>query len=159
MAAVQKERQNNMTIKQLSVLCGVSEQAVRAYCKRKQVAKDTKGNYKITKAVETQILSHYGADTPQDVAKEAKASCESKESTSESQIINILMEQLREKDKQIEQLQTIIQQAQSLHLLDVAKLESIETTAEETVQDVTTDAEPQEQKRGLFKRLFVKKMI
>jgi hypothetical protein len=147
------------TIKQLSVICGVSEQAIRAYCKRKQVAKDEKGNYKITKSVETQILSHYKADTPQDVAKDKKASCESKESTNESQIVSILMEQLREKDKQIEQLQTIIQQAQSLHLLDVAKLESISTTAEETVQDVNADEAPTPEKKGFFKRLFVKKMI
>lgn len=50
------------TIKELAETCGVSEQAIRKWCARNQVAKDVAQRYIIDKATETAILRHYGKD-------------------------------------------------------------------------------------------------
>lgn len=47
------------TIKELAETCGVSEQAVRKWCARNQVAKDVAQRYVIDKSTETAILRHY----------------------------------------------------------------------------------------------------
>ena len=39
--------------------CGVSEQAVRAWCRRNHVAKDAKGSFAISESPKTAIYQHY----------------------------------------------------------------------------------------------------
>lgn len=98
------------TIKELSKVCGVSEQAIRGWCRKNQVPKDAKGKgFAINESTEMAILLHYGAIDTKD-AKE-------KESVSESNSETLLMleilqkeldfckKQLESKDEQIVTLQ------------------------------------------------------
>ncbi|MCB5640514.1 hypothetical protein LIP89_19440, partial [Erysipelatoclostridium ramosum] len=51
-----------------SDICGVSEQAVRAWCRKNHIAKDAKGSFAISETIEYRIYRHYKGD----VAKDAK---------------------------------------------------------------------------------------
>jgi chromosome segregation ATPase len=99
-----------MTIKELSKACGVSEQAIRGWCRKNKVPKAAKGNgFAINETTETAILLHYGAIN----AKAAKANESSSESKCETMfLIEILQKeldfckkQLESKDEQIGTLQ------------------------------------------------------
>lgn len=48
-----------VTIKEISTECGMSEQAVRAWCRRNHVAKDVKGSFVINESIKTAIYQHY----------------------------------------------------------------------------------------------------
>ena len=50
-----------VTIKEIASECGVSEQAVRAWCRRNHVAKDAKGSFAISETIKTAIYQHYRA--------------------------------------------------------------------------------------------------
>lgn len=98
------------TIAEIAVECGVSEQAVRGWCRRNQVAKDAKGSFAISESQKTAIYHHYLGVGRNQVSQPAKPSCETCE-TSETALISILQkeldrknEQLSVKDKQIEEL-------------------------------------------------------
>ena len=110
------------TIKELSAVCGVSEQAIRKWCARNQVAKDVSQHYVIDETIESLILGHYRVK----VAKHSETSCETSFATNETMdsVLEILKEQLKEKDKQIERLQNALDdtqknltQEQQLHAL------------------------------------------
>lgn len=95
------------SIKEIAVDCGVSEQAVRAWCRRNHVAKDAKASFAIDETTKTLIYQHYGAIERKQVSQHAKPSCE----TSETTLIAMLQselehknQQLEVKDKQIEEL-------------------------------------------------------
>ena len=99
-----------VTIKEIASECGVSEQAVRAWCRRNHVAKDAKGSFAISETIKTAIYQHYRAIEGKEVSQHAKASCETCE-TSETVLISMLQKeldlknkQLAVKDKQIEEL-------------------------------------------------------
>lgn len=117
-----------MTIKELSEKCGISEQSLRAWCKKNNVSKTiiegnerkaTKPSYVITKELETEILDYYGCleknetqATKERKAKketkegnERKATKEKKDDNSTVAIENELIKQLRIKDEQIAALQ------------------------------------------------------
>jgi chromosome segregation ATPase len=131
------------TIKELAETCGVSEQAIRKWCARNQVAKDVAQRYIIDKTTETAILQHYGKDTRNQVAQPTETSCETSETMKE--IIEILRKELEAKDKQIESLQhsldrttaalvsaqESIKAAQLLQANSEQKLKMIEKPAEE----------------------------
>lgn len=131
------------TIKELAETCGVSEQAIRKWCARNQVAKDVAQRYIIDKTTETAILQHYGKDTRNQVAKPTETSCETSETMKE--IIEMLRKELEAKDKQIESLQhsldrttaalvsaqESIKAAQLLQANSEQKLKMIEKPAEE----------------------------
>ena len=131
------------TIKELAETCGVSEQAVRKWCARNQVAKDVAQRYIIDKTTETAILQHYGKDTRNQVAQPTETSCETSETMKE--IIEMLRKELEAKDKQIESLQhsldrttaalvsaqESIKAAQLLQANSEQKLKMIEKPAEE----------------------------
>ena len=85
------------TIKELAETCGVSEQAIRKWCARNQVAKDVAQRYIIDKATETAILRHYGKDEGNQVAQPTETSCETNETMKE--IIEMLRKELEAKDK------------------------------------------------------------
>jgi len=94
-------------ITEIATECGVSEQAVRAWCRRNHVAKDAKGSFAISESQKTAIYQHYLGVERKEVSQPAKASCE----TSETTLITMLQgeldrksEQLAVKDKQIEEL-------------------------------------------------------
>lgn len=131
------------TIKELAETCGVSEQAIRKWCARNQVAKDVAQRYIIDKTTETAILQHYGKDTRNQVAQPTETSCETSETMKE--IIEMLRKELKAKDKQIESLQhsldrttaalvsaqESIKAAQLLQANSEQKLKMIEKPAEE----------------------------
>lgn len=131
------------TIKELAETCGVSEQAIRKWCARNQVAKDVAQRYNIDKTTETAILQHYGKDTRNQVAQPTETSCETSETMKE--IIEMLRKELEAKDKQIESLQhsldrttaalvsaqESIKAAQLLQANSEQKLKMIEKPAEE----------------------------
>lgn len=131
------------TIKELAETCGVSEQAIRKWCVRNQVAKDVAQRYIIDKTTETAILQHYGKDTRNQVAQPTETSCETSETMKE--IIEMLRKELEAKDKQIESLQhsldrttaalvsaqESIKAAQLLQANSEQKLKMIEKPAEE----------------------------
>lgn len=131
------------TIKELAETCGVSEQAIRKWCARNQVAKDVAQRYIIDKTTETAILQHYGKDTRNQVAEPTETSCETSETMKE--IIEMLRKELEAKDKQIESLQhsldrttaalvsaqESIKAAQLLQANSEQKLKMIEKPAEE----------------------------
>ena len=94
-------------ITEIATECGVSAQAVRAWCRRNHVAKDAKGSFAISESQKTAIYQHYLGVERKEVSQPAKASCE----TSETTLIAMLQgeldrksEQLAVKDKQIEEL-------------------------------------------------------
>lgn len=131
------------TIKELAETCGVSEQAIRKWCARNQVAKDVAQRYIIDKTTETAILQHYSKDTRNQVAQPTETSCETSETMKE--IIEMLRKELEAKDKQIESLQhsldrttaalvsaqESIKAAQLLQANSEQKLKMIEKPAEE----------------------------
>ena len=94
-------------ITEIAAECGVSEQAVRAWCRRNHVAKDAKGSFAISESQKSAIYQHYLGVERKQVSQPAKASCE----TCETALIAMLQgeldrksEQLAVKDKQIEEL-------------------------------------------------------
>lgn len=157
-----------VTIAEISVECGVSEQAIRAWCRRNHVAKDAKGSFAITETQKTAIYQHYLGSDRKEVSQPAKASCETCE-TSETALITMLQreldrksEQLAVKDKQIAELnerlsecsaallaaQQTTQAAQVLHAGTIQK----EIASGESGVDKQKSAS--EKKNRWFKRLF-----
>lgn len=157
-----------VTIAEISVECGVSEQAIRAWCRRNHVAKDAKGSFAITEPQKTAIYQHYLGIDRKEVSQPAKASCETCE-TSETALITMLQreldrksEQLAVKDKQIAELnerlsecsaallaaQQTTQAAQVLHAGTIQK----EIASGESGVDKQKSAS--EKKNRWFKRLF-----
>jgi DNA-binding transcriptional MerR regulator len=157
-----------VTIAEISVECGVSEQAIRAWCRRNHVAKDAKGSFAITETQKTAIYQHYLGIDRKEVSQPAKASCETCE-TSEMALITMLQreldrksEQLAVKDKQIAELnerlsecsaallaaQQTTQAAQVLHAGTIQK----EIASGESGVDKQKSAS--EKKNRWFKRLF-----
>ena len=157
-----------VTIAEISVECGVSEQAIRAWCRRNHVAKDAKGSFAITETQKTAIYQHYLGIDRKEVSQPAKASCETCE-TSETALITMLereldrkSEQLAVKDKQIAELnerlsecsaallaaQQTTQAAQVLHAGTIQK----EIASGESGVDEQKSAS--EKKNRWFKRLF-----
>ncbi len=156
-----------VTIKEIASECGVSEQAVRAWCRRNHVAKDAKGSFAISETIKTAIYQHYRAIEGKEVSQHAKASCETCE-TSETVLISMLQKeldlknkQLAVKDKQIEELnarlaessaalvaaQQTAQAAQALHAGTIQQ----QLAGEIEVDQQRLEAE---QKRSWFKKLF-----
>lgn len=88
------------SIKEIAVDCGVSEQAVRAWCRGNHVAKDAKASFAIDETTKTLIYQHYGAIERKQVSQHAKPSCETCE-TSETVLISMLQKELDRKDTQL----------------------------------------------------------
>lgn len=110
-----------MTIKELSDKCCVSEQSIRNWCKKNNVpkasqpkqasqGKATKASYVITKDVEDEILTYYGAltanieisESTQSKTINATKTTQSKQSNKASlELENELIKQLNIKDEQL----------------------------------------------------------
>ena len=158
-------------ITEIAAECGVSEQAVRAWCRRNHVAKDAKGSFAIGESQKTAIYQHYLGVERKQVSQHAKASCETCETTLIAMLQGELdrkSEQLAVKDKQIEELnarlaeissalvaaQQTAQAAQALHAGTIRQ----QLTDGEVVSDVhnreTKDVV--EKNKGWLSRLFCK---
>ena len=159
------------TIAEIAAECGVSEQAVRGWCRRNHVAKDAKGSFAISESQKTAIYQHYlgvGRNQVSQSAKPSFATCE----TSETALISMLQkeldrknEQLSVKDKQIEELnarlaeissalgvaQQTAQAAQALHAGTIRQ----QLTDGDADPDVhSQEPEEGEEKKGWLSRLF-----
>ena len=88
------------TIKEIAAECKVSEQAIRGWCRRNHVAKDAKGSFAISERQKRKLYLHYLGVARNEVAKPAKASCETYE-TSETVRISMLQKELDRKDAQL----------------------------------------------------------
>ena len=69
------------TIKEIAAECGVSEQAVRGWCRRNHVAKDAKGSFALSESQKSSIYLHYLGVERNEVSQPAKASCETCETS------------------------------------------------------------------------------
>ena len=161
-------------ITEIAIECGVSEQAVRAWCRRNHVAKDAKGSFAISEVQKTAIYQHYlGIDRKQ-VSQPAKASCETCE-TSETALITMLQreldrksEQLAVKDKQIAELNERLSECSAALLAAQQMAQAAQALHAGTIQQQLTDGatdpgqeKPQAdvvsgEKKGWFSRLFVR---
>lgn len=163
------------TIKEIAAACGVSEQSIRKWCKRNQVAKQrnqvSKESYVIDESTKQAILQYYHADASNGTSK---PSCETKQPNCETEksqdtAINALTEQLKEKDKQLaekdKQLEALNQQlaalTNALASAQEAQTRLTESLAAEqalhagTIQKQLTMQD--EKPKGFFGRLFGKK--
>lgn len=157
-------------LKEIAAECGVSEQAVRAWCRRNHVAKDAKGSFAISESQKTAIYQHYLGVKRKQVSQPAKASCETCE-PSEMVLISMLQRelgrkdaQLSVKDRQIEELnarlaevaaalvaaQQTAQAAQALHAGTIQQQLASGETEPEVHQQET------EEKKGWLSCLFRK---
>ena len=123
-------------ITEIAIECGVSEQAVRAWCRRNHVAKDAKGSFAISESQKSAIYQHYLGVERKQVSQPAKASCE----TCETALIAMLQgeldrksEQLAVKDKQIEDLDLSVR---SYNCLKRASIHSVRQLVEFSENDL-----------------------
>ena len=159
------------TIAEIAAECGVSEQAVRGWCRRNHVAKDAKGSFAISESQKTAIYQHYlgvGRNQVSQSAKPSFATCE----TSETALISMLQkeldrknEQLSVKDKQIEELNARLaeissalvvaqQTAQAAQALHVGTIRQQLTDGDADPDVHSQEPEEGEEKKGWLSRLF-----
>ena len=158
------------TIAEIAAECGVSEQAVRGWCRRNHVAKDAKGSFAISESQKTAIYQHYlgvGRNQVSQSAKPSFATCE----TSETALISMLQkeldrknEQLSVKDKQIEELNARLAEISSALVVAQQTAQAAQALHAGTIRQQLTDGdadpdvhsqEPEEgeEKKGWWSRL------
>ena len=132
------------TIKSIAAECGVSVQAIRAWCRRNQVAKDAKGKWKLDESTLSLIYEYYQVNKGESSESKSETACasnESKLSTALQAEVDYLREQIAIKDKQIADLSTAllnaqkeVTNAQQLHGVEKAEklLETTEQKEERT---------------------------
>ena len=155
-------------ITEIAIECGVSEQAVRAWCRRNHVAKDAKGSFAINKSQKTAIYQHYLGVERKRVSQPAKASCETCETTLIAMLQGELdrkSEQLAVKDKQIEELNARLAEVSSALVAAQQTAQAAQVLHAGTIQQqlltdgVGADQQSQkkpEQPRNWWSRLFGK---
>lgn len=115
------------TTREIAETCGVSEQAVRAWCRKNHIAKDAKGSFAISETIEYRIYKHYKVDVAKDakdVAQLAKA-----DDVVNQAIVDLLRNELEHKNKQIDELskrlmecQKLLDQEQQIHMVTEQKM-------------------------------------
>ena len=158
-------------ITEIAAECGVSEQAVRAWCRRNHVAKDAKGSFAISESQKTVIYQYYLGIERKQVSQPAKASCETCE-TSETAMISMLQkeldrknEQLAVKDKQIEELNARLSECSAALVAAQQTAQAAQALHAGTIRQQITDGEMgkdihggeveiSKKKRNWFKRFF-----
>lgn len=159
------------TIKEIAAECKVSEQAIRGWCRRNHVAKDAKGSFAISESQKRKLYLHYLGVARNEVAKPAKASCETCE-TSETVLISMLQKeldrkdaQLSAKDEQIRELNARLAECSTALLAAQETARAAQALHAGTIQQQLSDGEdrvaasvPEEQaapnKRRWFNRIF-----
>lgn len=97
------------TIREMAKICGVSEQAIRGWCRRNYVAKDAKGSFLISETIESSIYRHYKVNVAKDVSQLAKA-----DNAVNKAVIELLRKELESKNKQIDELNKRLMECQKL---------------------------------------------
>ncbi len=149
------------TADQIARLCGVSPQAIREWCKKNGVRKGAKGRFLIDESTEALIFKHYGVELSQ-VAQDTQQADASQNKQIDALIdalrgeLEARNEQLKEKDRQIERLQTALDQQQKLQLISETK--QLAPPAEDPAEDPTPE-EPKkeltkEEERVIYKRAW-----
>lgn len=141
------------TIKQISEVCGVSEQAVRGWCKRNDVPKDTKGKqYVISESIECAILRYYGVDLEKDVVKEERKVA--KDELVSYKLVELLEKELESKNEQIHRLQESLQNTTEALKASQESLKAsqfLQANAEQRLQALEIEEKnPEPQKRSVF---------
>ena len=141
-------------ITEIAIECGVSEQAVRAWCRRNHVAKDAKGSFAISESQKTAIYQHYLGVERKQVSQPAKASCETCE-TSETALISMLQkeldrknEQLSVKDKQIEDLNARLSESNAALVAAQQTAQAAQALHAGTIQQQLTSGTDQSEGSG-----------
>ena len=140
------------TAEQIARLCGVSPQAVREWCRKNGVAKGAKGSFLFDESTEERIFKHYGIDLSQ-LAKDTTQDGESKNKQINSterlqnELIDLLREQLREKDRQRADLSKALDQQQQLSAMQEKRI----LLLEEKPPAEAPAEEPKEERRKLTK--------
>lgn len=171
-----------MTVKEISELCGVSQQSIRNWCAKNNVTKErnarTKASYVIDETTKQAIIEHYSKINAIEEKQERKERTkENKERTKEdffsvekllaekdAQYIELLK---AEQDRNRELTETIQKQADTIQQLS-AQLTAAQQIQAGTVKALLTEQNKQEQpiqqaatepeiKQGFFSRLFRKK--
>ena len=152
-----------MNIKELSRELGVSEQALRSWCKRNGVRKESesetkgkKAGYLLTENDEKSIREYYSTKGKQE--KETKKGNESKtldilaeQLAEKDKQIASLLEQLKAKDAQLLQLNDKLTAAQALHAGTIQALQDKQETQAHT--ETETAAEQQTAEQAQIKEL------
>lgn len=131
-------------VKDLAKELGVSQQAIRAWCLRKQVAKDAQGRWIIDSDVEQAIRKHYASKTTQVAQAEAQDVAQVAQDVAlkvEQELRAQIAELKRDKEnleRLNDELLRSLQAEQALHAQANAKLLEARN----------------EKKRGFFARLF-----
>ena len=127
-----------LSIKELADLAGVSTQSVYKLLKGKLAKYEitVNGKRKIRSAALREV---YGKPDPDEKTEEAQ------DVSTEKQLIAILQEQLRAKDKQIEELQSIVKAEQSFRYAAEQRIALLEARSEEPneepIESAKTDSE------------------
>lgn len=131
------------TVKEIAERCGVSEQAVRAWCRRNQVAKDAKASFVIDETIESSIYAHYGVDVSQHAKADAKDDAKHDERCfwelkaendrlrlekdleikNLQEQLRILQEEIDRQNEQISGLQRLLDQEQQIRMASMMRLE------------------------------------
>lgn len=168
------------TVKQIAADCGVSEQAIRAWCRRNHIAKDAKHGFVIDETTLSAIYQHYRVDKRKQVSQRAKASFATRETSCETdfgrsshpsvpwEVYEDMRSQLEAKDRQIADLskalvssQESLRAAQILHGVDKKEV-LLEAAAEGAASDGPDGDSPKGDSRkdgnlNLFDRIFGRK--
>lgn len=162
-------------ITEIAIECGVSEQAVRGWCRRNHVAKDAKGSFALSERQKTAIYQHYLGVERKQVSQPAKASCETCETTliamlqgeldrKETQL-SVKDKQLAVKDEQIRELNARLAECSTALLAAQETARAAQALHAGTIQQQLSDGEDhaaasvQEKKEPhwyWFRRLFKK---
>ena len=149
-------------ITEIAIECGVSEQAVRAWCRRNHVAKDAKGSFALSESQKSSIYLHYLGVERNEVSQPAKASCETCETTLIAMLQGELdrkSEQLAVKDKQIEELNARLAEVSSALLAAQQTAATAQALHAGTIKQQLSDgsgADQEERKQSWISRLFRK---
>lgn len=106
------------TIKDIATECGVSVQAIRAWCRRNQVAKDAKGKWKLNESTLSLIYDYYQVNKGESSESKSETACSSSESKLSDALqaeVDYLREQIAVKDKQIADLSSALVAAQDVN--------------------------------------------
>ncbi len=135
------------TIKEIAEKCGVSEQAIRGWCKRNQVAKDERKAYILSQEVESSIYAYYTGVNEKDVVKgERKAESNLPQDSDTIELLKTQMQMLQNelsiKNKQIADLsdalknsQESLRASQLLQANTEQKIKLLEQKGEESAEE------------------------
>lgn len=133
------------TIKEIATECGVSVQAIRAWCRRNQIAKDAKGRWKLDESALSQIYGYYQVNKLEDSESKSETVCASSESKLSDMLqaeVEYLRSQIEIKDRQIVDLSTALLNAQkeasaAQQLHGVEKVEKVLESTQQKIERKT----------------------